>query len=209
MSMTEERVTPTQIEIPKWTAQQFERLVLDCNPKVAVFDCDGTLWSGDAGYEFMVWSLEQALVSRSTSDWIDTRHRAYRAGHVSELQICGEMVQMYSGLRDHEMRAAAAQYVQEFVRARVFAELVSLIAALGQAGVEIWAVSSTNRWVVAEGVAISAFSKIMCWQRKFVWPTASLPAKLWMCPRTKAGRHSKKDWIAKPRCVSETPFFKA
>jgi len=152
MSMTEERLTPTQIEIPKWTAQQFERLVLDSNPRVAVFDCDGTLWSGDAGYEFMVWSLEQGLVSRSTSDWIDTRHRAYRAGHVSELQICGEMVQMYSGLRDHEMRAAAAQYVQEFVRARVFAELVSLIAALGQAGVEIWAVSSTNRWVVAEGV---------------------------------------------------------
>jgi phosphoserine phosphatase len=62
------------------------------------------------------------------------------------------MVQMYSGLRDHEMRAAAAQYVQEFVRARVFPELVSLIAALRQAGVEIWAVSSTNRWVVAEGV---------------------------------------------------------
>jgi phosphoserine phosphatase len=151
-SMTEERLTTTQIEITKWTAQQFERLVLDSNPKVAVFDCDGTLWSGDAGYEFMVWSLEQGLVSRSTSDWIDTRHRAYRAGHVSELEICGEMVQIYAGLRDHELRAAAAQYVGEFVRARVFPELVSLVTMLRQADVEIWAVSSTNRWVVAEGV---------------------------------------------------------
>jgi len=69
----------TQIGIPKWTAQQFERLVLDSNPTVAVFDCDGTLWSGDAGYGFMVWSLGQGLVSRSTSDWIDNRHRAYLA----------------------------------------------------------------------------------------------------------------------------------
>jgi phosphoserine phosphatase len=145
------RVTPAQIEIPKWTAKEFERLVLGSRPKVAVFDCDGTLWSGDAGYGFMVWTLEQGLVSRATSDWIDTRHRAYRAGHVSELEICGEMVQIYAGLREQELRAAAAQYVREFVRARIFPEMASLVNLLRQAGVELWAVSSTNRWVVAEG----------------------------------------------------------
>jgi phosphoserine phosphatase len=145
------RVTPAQIEIPKWTAKEFERLVLGSRPKVAVFDCDGTLWSGDAGYGFMVWTLEQGLVSRATSDWIDTRHRAYRAGHVSELEICGEMVQIYAGLREQELRAAAAQYMREFVRARIFPEMASLVNLLRQAGVELWAVSSTNRWVVAEG----------------------------------------------------------
>ncbi len=145
-------MTPAQIEIPKWTAEEFERLVFDCHPKVAVFDCDGTLWSGDSGYGFMVWSLEQGLVSRSTSDWIDTRHRAYRAGRVSELEICGEMAQIYAGLRDQELRAAAAQYVREFVRGRVFPEMAALAAALRKSGVEIWAVSSTCRWVVAEGV---------------------------------------------------------
>jgi phosphoserine phosphatase len=141
-----------QIEIPRWTAQEFERLVLDCKPKVAVFDCDGTVWSGDSGYGFMVWSLEQGLVSRATSDWIDTRYRGYLAGKVSELEICGEMVQIYAGLREQELRAAAAQYVEEFVRSRVFPEIAALLCTLGQAGVELWAVSSTNRWVVAEGV---------------------------------------------------------
>ena len=103
---------PAQIEIPKWSAGEFQSRVLNLKPKVAVFDCDGTLWSGDSGYGFMVWSLEQGLVSRSTSDWIDNRHRAYRAGTVSELQICGEMVQIYAGLREQELRAAAAQYVR-------------------------------------------------------------------------------------------------
>jgi phosphoserine phosphatase len=144
-------LTSMQIEIPRWTAEEFERRVLECKPKVAVFDCDGTLWSGDSGYGFMVWSLEQGLVSRTTSDWIDTRHRAYMAGKVSELDICGEMVQIYAGLREQELRAAAAQYVEEFVRSRVFPEIASLLATLRQAGVELWAVSSTNRWVVAEG----------------------------------------------------------
>ncbi len=93
-------MTPTQIEITRWNAEEFQRLVLNSKPRVAVFDCDGTLWGGDSGYGFMAWSLEQGLVSRSTSDWIDTRHRAYRSGKVSEEDICGEMVQIYAGLRD-------------------------------------------------------------------------------------------------------------
>jgi len=145
-------LTTTHTKIPKWTALEFERQVLDSKPRVAIFDCDGTVWSGDSGYGFMVWTLEQGLVSRSTSDWIDTRYRAYLSGQVSELEICGEMLQIYAGLRDLELRAAAAQYVKEFVRSRVFPEIASLLAALRKAGVELWAVSSTNRWVVAEGV---------------------------------------------------------
>src|SRR6516164_923012 len=146
------RLTQAQIELPKWSAKELEQQVLAGNPRVAVFDCDGTLWSGDSGYGFMVWSIEQGLVSRSTSDWIDTRHRAYRSGSVSESQICGEMVQIYAGLREQELRAAAARYVEKYVRGRVFSELAALVEQLRRRGVELWAVSSTNRWVVAEGV---------------------------------------------------------
>jgi phosphoserine phosphatase len=145
-------LTTMQIEAPRWTALQFERLVLDCKPRIAVFDCDGTMWNNDSGYGFMVWSLEQGLVSRSTTDWIDTRYRGYLAGKVSEQEICGEMVQIYAGLREQELRAAAAQYVNEFVLPRIFPEIASLLATLREAGIELWAVSSTNRWVVAEGV---------------------------------------------------------
>jgi phosphoserine phosphatase len=146
------RLTPAQIAVPQWSAKEFEKLVLEIEPRVAVFDCDGTLWSGDSGYGFMVWSIEQGLVSRSTSDWIDNRHRSYRAGKVSEMQICGEMVQIYAGLREQELQSAAEQYVREFVHTRVFEEMAGLIGTLGKRGVELWACSSTNKWVVAEGV---------------------------------------------------------
>ena len=145
-------MTPTQIQIPRWTAPEFERLVLDSKPRVAVFDCDGTLWSGDSGSGFMNWSLEQGLVSRSSCDWMDARYRAYLAGAVSEERICGEMVQIYAGLSEQEVRSGAAVYVRQFVEPRVFAEMAALVAALNRAGVELWAVSSTNKWVVVEGV---------------------------------------------------------
>jgi phosphoserine phosphatase len=150
--MIEERLTATHTEIKRWNAQEFERAVFEGNPKVAVFDCDGTLWSGDSGSGFMNWTIEQGLVSRSTSDWIDTRYRAYLSGSVSEVDICGEMVQMYAGLRDDEMRAAAERYVRQFIQPRIFAEMDLLVDRLDKAGVELWAVSSTNKWVVAAGV---------------------------------------------------------
>ena len=148
----EERLTATQMELQKWTTEEFERLAFECKPKVAVFDCDGTLWGGDAGYGFMAWTLEQGLVSRSTHDWLDTRYRDYQAGNVSEVAMCAEMVQMYAGLREAELRAAAAIYVDRFVRKHIFAEMLALVTRMREAGIELWAVSSTNRWVVAEGV---------------------------------------------------------
>ncbi len=145
-------MTATHIEVRKWTTEEFERIVFECKPKIAVFDCDGTLWGGDAGYGFMAWTLEQGLVSRSTHDWVDTRYRDYKAGQVSEVAMCAEMVQIYAGLREAELCAAAAQYVDEFVRKNIFEELFELVGRMRKAGIELWAVSSTNRWVVAEGV---------------------------------------------------------
>lgn len=150
----ENRLATIEAEAVQWTAPEFEKAVLEGKPKVAVFDCDGTLWSGDSGSGFMTWSLEQGVVSRSASDWMDERYRAYQAGQVGEEAICGEMVQVYAGLRDQELRAAAETYARKFVSGRIFAEMAALVAEMQKAGTEIWAVSSTNRWVVAAGLRV-------------------------------------------------------
>ncbi len=131
--------------------EEFRRSALSPPPRIAVFDCDGTLWNGDAGLGFMTWSMEAGLLSRDASAWIDARHRLYRQGEVSEVTICGEMVQVYAGLRDDELRRAAARYFAGHVEAQIFPEMQSLIADLRVAGTDIWAVSSTNIWVVEEG----------------------------------------------------------
>ncbi len=141
-----------ELDVMQFTASELLKTVLALSPAVAVFDCDGTLWGGDAGLGFMSWSLEHGLVSRSTSDWIDSRHRAYRAGEVSEVKICGEMVQVYAGLREAELREAAARYVRKFVTPNIFSEIAELVAALRERCTQLWAVSSTNKWVIVEGV---------------------------------------------------------
>ncbi len=133
-------------------APRFHLTASDPLPRTAVFDCDGTLWSGDAGSGFKVWSIKAGLVSAELTDWIDERYRLYNRGEVSELAICGEMVQMYEGQHESTMREAADAFVQEYVLPRVFPEMARLVQALREADVAIWAVSSTNNWVIESGV---------------------------------------------------------
>ena len=136
----------------RYTLPEFENSVLSLSPSIAVFDCDGTLWGGDAGYGFMIWSIETGLVSRNASDWIDSRYRQYLASEISEAEMCGEMVQIYAGLQESELRHAAAEYFRLHIESHIFPELRSLVARLHESGVQIWAVSSTNNWVIEEGV---------------------------------------------------------
>lgn len=146
--MTTVHAAPT-----RYTPQEFEKAVLSLSPAIAVFDCDGTLWSGDAGYGFMVWSIESGLVSRNASDWIDSRYRQYLAKEISEADMCGQMVQIYAGLEESELRRAAAEYFRLHIESHIFPEMRALIAHLQKDGTDIWAVSSTNNWVIEEGVS--------------------------------------------------------
>lgn len=146
--MPSTRTTPHVL----YSLDEFRQAVLTPAPAIAVFDCDGTLWNGDGGMGFMTWSMEAGLLSRNASDWIDARHRLYRRNQVSELEICGEMVQVYAGLREDELRRAAARYFAAHLEAEIFPEMQALVADLRAEGTDIWAVSSTNNWVIEEGV---------------------------------------------------------
>jgi phosphoserine phosphatase len=139
-------------------ANDFVARVLESAPRVAVFDCDGTLWAADAGTEFLSWSIEQGMVSRETADWILGRYSQYRQGFVTQAEICGEMTQMYAGLRESEIRTAAQKFCRQFVDPHIFAEMQQLIEQLRLAGAEVWAVSSTNSWVIEAAMESFAIS---------------------------------------------------
>jgi phosphoserine phosphatase len=136
---------------------EFHDRVLALDPKIAVFDCDGTLWSGDAGSTFMHWTMGEyegvpALLSAERIAWLNGRYQGYQRGEVSELAICGEMVQVYAGLPVATLREAAAAFFRERIERNIFPEMLELVTTLQQRGCEIWAVSSTNDWVIDEGV---------------------------------------------------------
>lgn len=140
------------LSIKPLSTEEFHASVYEISPRIAVFDCDGTLWSGDAGSTFMKWTIDTGLISRETADWMDARYRAYNRGEVSEIAICGEMVQIYQGLREDELRRSAKEFFAARIERNIFPEMLELVNRLRLNGADIWAVSSTNDWVIEEGV---------------------------------------------------------
>ena len=134
------------------TTTEFLARVYESAPRIAVFDCDGTLWRPDSGSSFMWWTMETGLLSPEATAWLNERYEGYRNGQVSELAICGEMVQVYRGILEKTLRSAAAEFFHARIEPHIFPEMLQLVRDLQASGVEIWAVSSTCDWVVEEGV---------------------------------------------------------
>lgn len=133
------------------SAALFLQQVLATRPAIAVFDCDGTLWSGDSGMDFFYWELERGYVTPEVEAAIRLRYDGYLAGRVDELAICGEMIQINKGLPEDKMREGAREFVASVVAQRIFPEMRELTGELATQGCELWAVSSTNNWVVEAG----------------------------------------------------------
>jgi len=129
-------------------ALEFIETVVALQPKIAVFDCDGTLWEGDAGADFFYWEIERGLVSPEVARWALPRYEDYKADKVDEETMCGEMVTMNAGISEQVLERAAEEFFSTVVDRRIFREMQQLSRRLAETGCSVWAVSSTNVWVI-------------------------------------------------------------
>ena len=135
------------------STREFLDSVLRLNPRVAAFDCDGTLWSGDAGERFFDWELrEGGIVSDTLDRPMRERYAAYKRGEVDETTMCGEMVTMHRGLSESKLMAAAVRFFEQFFVSQIFPEMRELVRRLQENDCEVWAVSSSNEWVIRAGM---------------------------------------------------------
>ncbi|HJX01142.1 MAG TPA: HAD-IB family phosphatase [Terriglobales bacterium] len=134
------------------TPEKFIDAVVALKPQVAAFDCDGTLWFGDAGTKFFYWEIEEGLIPADVAQAIMRRYDQYLAGRISEEEMCGEMVQIHRGIEEKKIRQYVARFVRSNVMPQFFPEMRTLVGKLRREGCDIWAVSSTNNWVIEEAV---------------------------------------------------------
>jgi HAD superfamily phosphoserine phosphatase-like hydrolase len=138
--------------MPSLTSQQFVESVLELKPQVAAFDCDGTLWSGDAGETFFDWEIKQGIVSAQIGDAMRARYLEYKAGKVSEDAMCGDMVTMHKGMTEAALMKAASDFMEQSFPGHIFPEMQDLVGRLQKNGCDVWAVSSSNEWVIRAGM---------------------------------------------------------
>lgn len=133
-------------------ATSFLSSVLQLRPQVAVFDCDGTLWALDAGEGFLSWELDRGLVAPDVARWVGARYADYRAGNVPEDVMCGEMVTIHAGLSNDLVEHAAEEFFAAHIEPSIFPEMRTLVGRLQEQGCAVWAVSSSNQWLIRVGM---------------------------------------------------------
>lgn len=134
-------------------ANEFLESVLRLEPRVAAFDCDGTLWSGDAGERFFDWEIREGnIVPDAIGRSMRERYAAYKRGEVDETTMCGEMVTMHQGISELKMLDAASRFFDELFVVQIFPEMRELVRRLEENDCEVWAVSSSNEWVIRAGM---------------------------------------------------------
>ncbi len=113
------------------TAKEFIESVLRLQPRVAAFDCDGTLWAGDAGERFFDWELKQGDIVRDVlGRFMRDRYADYKAGNVGEAEMCGEMVTMHQGISELVMMRAAERFFDSLFVPQIFPEMRELVKRL-------------------------------------------------------------------------------
>jgi len=127
--------------------------VLRLRPSLAVFDCDGTLWSGDAGEGFFDWELARGILPPDLVRWARARYADYKAGKVGEVEMCGEMVTLHKGMKEAEILEFSKEFFEGSFVENIFPEMRQLTAELEDSGCEVWAVSSTNEWMIRVAMA--------------------------------------------------------
>jgi phosphoserine phosphatase len=139
-------------------AQEFIESIVRLQPHVAAFDCDGTLWAGDAGERFLDWEFREDAIfpDRSQREALGgfwrKRYAAYKRGEVDETTMCGEMVSLHKGIADRTLLNAATLFFDRFFVPQIFPELRELVRRLQENDCDVWAVSSSNEWVIRAGM---------------------------------------------------------
>jgi len=142
----------TRAQAQPLARQEFLEAVLRLELRTAAFDCDGTLWSGDAGERFFDWEINQGLVPAQVGNAMRLRYLQYKAGNVTEDEMCGEMVTMHKGMTEAVMMKAACDFMEHAFPGYVFPEMQELVGRLRENGCDVWAVSSSNEWVIRAGM---------------------------------------------------------
>src|SRR5437764_1813603 len=105
------------------SAEQFIASILALQPKLAAFDCDGTLWEGDGGKDFLYWEAQAGLLPENVKKWALPRYASYQRSEVDEETMCGEMVTLHAGIPVKDIESAAETFVATVTEKRIFPEM--------------------------------------------------------------------------------------
>ena len=114
-------------------------------------DADGVLWRGDAGDGFLLWQIENHRLLPGAEREARRIWETYRNGQFGELEMAVFCASCLHGLQEEAVQADAREFFDRCFRTSVIPQTRSWATRLQAAGVEVWVVSGSHRWIVTAG----------------------------------------------------------
>lgn len=126
---------------------------------LVTFDADGVLWRGDAGDSFLLWQIENHRLLPGVEREARRAWEAYCQGKLGELAMAVFSATCLRGLPEEVVDADARAFFEREFRQKIIPETQAWARRLQTAGIDVWIVSGSHRWIVgagAEAVGIAA-----------------------------------------------------
>jgi len=123
------------LSLPTW----IDRIKLLEEPRLALFDADGTLWENDIADDCTLWMIGTGRIRTSSAAWADYR-RIY--SHDAN-EGCQHLLSFYRGLSLAELTGHVETYWRDFMKLDYIPEPVELLQELARRGFPIWVVTGS------------------------------------------------------------------
>lgn len=118
---------------------------------LATFDADGVLWHGDSGNSFLLWQMENHRLTPESERAAREGWDAYSHGRLGELEVAVLCATACAGLKEDELFADAETFFNREFRRSIISTVRGWACRLQQAGVDVWIVSGSHRWLIRAG----------------------------------------------------------
>lgn len=118
---------------------------------LVTFDADGVLWRGDSGNSFLLWQLENHRLRPEGEREARRGWEAYTRGRLGELELAVLCATCLRGLQEAELQADAQAFFEREFRTAIIPEVREWACRLERAGLEVWIVSGSHRWLIEAG----------------------------------------------------------
>jgi len=114
------------------------RIKLLDEPRLALFDADGTLWENDIADDFTVWMLgtERIRTGKQWPEYKEIYSKDAPAG-------CRFLLSFFRGLTQTQLTTAVSEYWRDFMKLDYIAEPVEVLRHLAATGFQIWVVTGS------------------------------------------------------------------